>query len=50
MKSVIDTYKVIQSSFLSSSSDTEVDKEADKFAVVFKNSIFPLFFSQIQSV
>lgn len=47
MKSIIDTYKVIQPSFLSFYSDTALDKEADTFTKVF---ISPGFLSQIQSV
>lgn len=50
MKLVIGTYKVIRPSFLSFSSDTELDRKADKFAKAFENDKSPLFCLQIQSV
>ncbi|XP_042308882.1 zinc finger MYM-type protein 1-like isoform X2 [Sceloporus undulatus] len=50
MKEVIDAYRIVQPSFLASSTDEELRCEADKFSNRFSDDVTPLFKAQILSV
>ena len=50
MKSVVKSYQVLETSFLSNASYLDLEVEARKFSNKFSDNVFPLFPSQMLSI
>lgn len=50
MKNVLKTYKILQPQYLTNSSKSELEQEADLFSKTFSNDVSPSFSSQLLSV